>query len=93
MLPVPHQVIVQTRRQIPGAIEAEFVLAEGVRFDTARLRELLSNFPGNAVTRGAADTPIQARNACEPAASGAQRLCQAFRDETQPGKQGFGPGL
>jgi signal transduction histidine kinase len=109
LLPILHQVIAELRAIDPRrAIEAEFLLTEGVDCDPSRIGQLFSNLLGNALTHGAANTPIRARavtdsgmfelsvsNAGEPIPPEAlQRLFQPFfRADVQPARQGLGLGL
>jgi signal transduction histidine kinase len=109
LLPILHQVIAELRAAHPQrVIEADFVLTEGVHCDPSRIGQLFSNLLGNALTHGAANTPIRARatteggifelsvsNAGEPIPPEAlERLFQPFfRADVQPTKQGLGLGL
>jgi signal transduction histidine kinase len=109
LLPVLHQVIAELRATDPQrTVEADFVLTEGVHCDPSRVGQLFSNLLGNALTHGAANTPIRARaateggmfelsvsNAGKPIHPEAlRRLFQPFfRADVQPSKQGLGLGL
>jgi len=109
LAPVFEQVIDELRASHPGRIvETHFALDRPVRCDPRRLAQLLSNLVANAMTHGAADTPVLVRAATRadsfelsvhnngdpipPAAR--QRLFQPFeRGTVQPTQRGLGLGL
>jgi signal transduction histidine kinase len=109
LLPILRQVVEELRATDPRrVIEADFVLTEGIHCDASRVGQLFSNLLGNALSHGAAGTPVRAHaathdgifelsvsNAGEPIPPEAlERLFQPFfRADVQPTKQGLGLGL
>ena len=107
--PVLQQVVAELRAMAPDRIIAtEFALARPVRCDRARIAQLFSNLLGNALTHGAADTPVEVRassdgtgftlsvkNRGETIAPAAlEQLFQPFsRGAMRPGQEGLGLGL
>jgi signal transduction histidine kinase len=109
LAPVLLQVIAESQANFPDrVIEATISLKDPIRCDRPRIAQLLSNLLGNALTYGAAETPIRvhattdatsfelsvanAGNPIPPAAL--ERLFQPFtRGTVRPSQQGLGLGL
>jgi len=109
LAPVFEQVIDELRASHPGRIiETRFALDRPVRCDPRRLAQLLSNLVANAMTHGAADSPVWVRanagvdcfelsvhNSGDPIPPAArERLFQPFeRGAVRPTQRGLGLGL
>ena len=93
---------------VDRAVATSFDVTEPVRCDSARLGQLLSNLLGNALTHGAASSPVAVRaftregvfelsvaNGGEPIPPAAMKqLFQPFfRGAVRPSQQGLGLGL
>jgi sigma-B regulation protein RsbU (phosphoserine phosphatase) len=106
---VLEQVIAETQASWPDRqIETQYRIADTIKCDTSRIAQLFSNLLANAMTHGAADTPVRVRasisggmfqlavaNAGEPIPPAAlERLFQPFfRGAVRPGQGGLGLGL
>jgi phosphoserine phosphatase RsbU/P len=104
-----EQVLNEFRIIAPARIfRTTYALTKPVSFDKVRIAQLVSNLLGNALTHGAADTPISVlaksdaqvleisvANAGEPISEKAmERLFQPFfRGEVRHSQQGLGLGL
>ena len=109
LTPVLSQVVEELRARWPERdIETELALPAPVDCDPARVAQLLSNLLANALTHGAADSPVIVRafetqdafelsvsNSGKPVPSAAlERLFQPFeRGAVSPSQQGLGLGL
>lgn len=107
--PVLNQVIAELRTSFPERkIEMKFALADPVDCDSGRIGQLFSNLLGNALTHGAADSPVRVRamtgdgvfelsvaNSGDPVPPEAmERLFQPFyRVLARDTQQGLGLGL
>jgi len=107
--PVLSQVIAELRASFPAnRIETDFDLTQQVDCDSGRIAQLFSNLLANALTHGAAGTPVRVRasaradafelsvaNAGEPIpAKAINRLFQPFyRVSAEDARQGLGLGL
>ena len=107
--PVLSQVIAELRASFPAnRIETDFDLTRQVECDSGRIAQLFSNLLANALTHGAAGTPVWVRastradafelsvaNAGEPIPPNAiNRLFQPFyRVSAEDARQGLGLGL
>ena len=107
--PVLSQVIAELRASFPAnRIETDFDLTQQVDCDSGRIAQLFSNLLANALTHGAAGTPVRVRastradafelsvaNAGEPIPPKAiNRLFQPFyRVSAEDARQGLGLGL
>jgi signal transduction histidine kinase len=107
--PILNQVIAELRVSTPGCrIETAFDLTQPVDCDGGRIAQLLSNLLGNALTHGAAGSPVRVQaktqdgafelsvaNSGEPIPPEAMgRLFQPFyRVAAQDPQQGLGLGL
>lgn len=107
--PVFNQVIAELQAITPNrTIQAHFAIARPVGGDATRIGQLLSNLIGNALTYGAAQSPVQvyasthdgtfelsvsnAGNPIPPATM--ERLFEPFtRGDVQPHQKGLGLGL
>ena len=109
LAPVLKQVIDELRTTHPGrVVETRFALDRPVHCDPRRLAQLLSNLGANAMTHGAADSPVRVcattradvfelsvHNSGDPIPPAArQRLFQPFeRGTVRPTQRGLGLGL
>ena len=107
--PVLEQVIAETQASWPArTIKTEYQIDRPIKCDAGRIAQLFSNLLANAMTHGAADTPVRVRavtasgifelsvaNAGEPIPPAAlERLFQPFfRGTVRPGQGGLGLGL
>ncbi len=107
--PVLNQVVAELRAiSTSRRIETHFTMTKPVMADATRIGQLLSNLISNAVTYGAADSPVHVRastegetfelsvsNIGEPISpAGMERLFEPFtRGDVQPSQQGLGLGL
>jgi signal transduction histidine kinase len=107
--PVLSQVLAEMRASWPDRVfETDFALTIPVNCDPRRIGQLFSNLLSNALTHGAADTPIRASavsngetfelsvaNRGDPISPEVlERLFQPFtRGAIQPSQQGLGLGL
>jgi signal transduction histidine kinase len=109
LVPLLDLVVAELRTAWPDrVIETEFTIVQPVSCDDERVAQLFSNLLANAITHGAADTPIRTKawihgnffelsvaNSGEPIPPGAmEHLFQPFyRNSLQPTQQGLGLGL
>jgi signal transduction histidine kinase len=107
--PVFRQVIDELRVTAPDrAIDCELALDRPVYCDAGRIGQLLSNLVGNALTHGAAASPVRVRARVEadvfelqvgnagaaiPSTKLAKLFHPFFRGEVRSGQQGLGLGL
>jgi signal transduction histidine kinase len=109
LVPLLNLIVAELRTAWPGrVIEADFTIAQSVSCDHERVAQLFSNLLANAITHGAADTPIRTKawtrdgffelsvaNSGEPIPLAAmEQLFQPFyRNSRRPTQQGLGLGL
>jgi sigma-B regulation protein RsbU (phosphoserine phosphatase) len=109
LAPILEQVIAESRAHFPDrVIEADIGFDDPIHCDRPRIGQLLSNLLGNALSYGAAETPIRVRAAMEGASfelsvsnagnpippAAMERLFQPFtRGAVRPSQQGLGLGL
>jgi signal transduction histidine kinase len=107
--PVLRQVIAELQTRFPDrTIDVSIMLNDPIAYDRGRVAQLFSNLLANALTYGAAATPIQVRattdekwlelsvaNAGDPIpAAVLERIFQPFtRGAVRPSQQGLGLGL
>ena len=107
--PVLNQVVAELRAISPNrTIQTHFTLTRPVKGDATRIGQLLSNLMSNALTYGAAESPVQVRGSTEgerfelsvsnigtPIPTAAmERLFEPFtRGEAQSSQKGLGLGL
>jgi signal transduction histidine kinase len=107
--PTLQQVIAELRTTQPDrAVETTFAVHSPITCDHGRLAQLFSNLMGNAMTYGAADTPIRVNAKTDGAffelsvSNGGEPIPPAvlehlfqpfFRGEVRPSQEGLGLGL